>query len=60
MLNDTDVSGRRSGVAKKGRKTALACRATLERGFVLAAKVCFDVQYTWRLGFFSGGKTLDF
>jgi len=74
VLDDTDVSGQKSGTSKEGKKTAWvsravwhgratlarSCRATLERGFVLAVRVCFGVQYTWRLGFFSRGKTLDF
>ena len=67
VLDDTDMSGQRSRTSKMGRKrhglavpsgTVVPC-SILAR-FSLAARVCFGAQYTWRPGFSSRGKTLDF
>ena len=54
------VKGRQKNFTGVPCHVGWSCHATLERGFVLVARVCFGVQYTWRLGFFSIGKTLDF
>jgi len=65
MVDDTDVSGRRSGTSKEDRKMARVCRAMWHRATVprpvraqafLVPRVCFGIQSSWRLGFSSRGK----
>ena len=53
---------RRAGRATwHGRATmARSCRAQFWHGFSRAAGVCFGVQYTQWLRYFSRGKTLNF